>query len=385
MPWLREAIGMEPTESGIPVSGDSALRCTAVLACVRVLSESVAVLPLNLYRRSGDTTSLADEHPLYDVLHRRPNDLQTSYEFRALLMVWLCLHGNAYAEIVRDGKGQVTALWPCRPDRMLIRFEDGRLVYTYAQPGGDLFRLAPENVLHIRALSTGLAGISPIAAAKQSIGLSLAAEKFGATYFGSGARIGGVLEYPGTLNDESTRNIRDSFRRNYSGADKFHELMILEEGMKWNPQTIRNDEAQWLETRRFGVEDIARIFRVPPHMIGQLDNANYANVEAMDRAFISHGLTPWLTNMEQAYSLKLLSPSEQATLYVEHDLTRTLRGDHDARMKGYQAGIYSGIYSPNDCRRMENLNPRDGGDTYLQPTNMAPSPWSPTQGNLPKE
>jgi len=381
-PWLREALGLTPTDSGVPVSGYSSLQCTAVFACVRVLSESVASLPLFLYRRTGkigETTEMAVEHPLFKILHRSPNPLQTAYEWRALLMTWLLLFGNAYNEIVRDSEGNVAEIWPLRPDMMMLRMDDrGNLDYTFAMPGGTLHHLNARDVLHIRGLSTdGLVGVSPISAAKQSIGLTLACERHGAMYFGSGSRVGGVIEVPEALNDETIRTMRDSWSKSYAGIDNSHSIAILENGMKFQPFQIRNDEAQWLESRRFGIEDVARIFRVPPHMVGDLSQGNYSNIETMDRSFVSQSLTPWLTNLEQAFGLRLLKPGEQDRYYAEHDLTRTLRGDHQARMKAYQAGIYSGILSPNDCRRLENLNPREGGDVYLQPVNLAPSPFNP--------
>jgi HK97 family phage portal protein len=391
-PWLREALGLAPTDSGMPVSGYSSLQCTAVFGCVRVLSEGVASLPLYLYRRRGETTEKAVRHPLFKILHQRPNALQTAYEWRALLMTWLCLFGNAYCKILKDREGNVTELWPLRPDLMILRMDwkTGTLSYDYMWPGAEMVHLDPDEVLHLRGLSTdGLVGLSPISAARQSIGLTLTAEKFGAMYFGSGSRIGGIIEVPESLNDESIRNMRESWARSYAGIDNAHSIAILENGMKFHATEIKNDEAQWIETRRFGVEDIARIFRVPKHMLADLSQGNYSNVETLDRSFVTQSLTPWLTNLEQAFALKLLKPEEQDDFYCEHDINRSMRGDPTARMKAYQLGIYSGIYSPNDCRRLENMNEREGGSVYLQPVNMAPSPWNPaTAGSdevAPKE
>lgn len=379
-PWLRDVFGAEETDAGISVTPESSLRSTAVFACLRVLSEGVAGLPLHVYRRDGDNRDRASDHPLYNVLHRQPNPYQSSYEWRALNMVWLLQYGNAYNEIVRDPAGNVAELWPLHPARMMLKAENGGLVYTYYPPNGSATSLPFNSVLHLKGLSTdGFLGLSPITAARQSIGLSMAAEKFGARYFGHGSRLGGILEVPHALkNNEQAKELRASWEDAHKGIDHSHKIAVLEGGMKYTPFAVNNEEAQWLDSRRFGVEDIARIFRVPPHMLADLSKANYSNVDALDRAFVQHSLTPWLVNAEQAYSLKLLKPSERSTYFAEHDLKGILRGDHESRMRGYQAGIYAGIYSPNDCRQFENLNPREGGDTYLQPVNLAPSPFNPT-------
>ena len=375
-PWLREVFGAEVTDAGISVTPESSLRSTAVFACLRVLSEGVAGLPLHVYRRDGSNRDRASDHPLYNVLHQQPNPYQSSYEWRALNMVWLLQYGNAYNEIVRDTAGNVAELWPLHPSRMMLRAENGGLVYHYYPPNGSGITLPYGSVLHLKGLSTdGFLGLSPISAARQSIGLSQAAEAFGAMYFGRGSRLGGVIEVPHALANKDL--LRDSWERVHQGLHNAHKIAILEGGMKYTPFAINNEEAQWLDSRRFGVEDIARIFRVPPHMLADLSKANYSNVDALDRAFVQHSLTPWLVNAEQAYSMKLLKPSERAAYFVEHDLKGVLRGDHESRMRSYQAGIYAGIYSPNDCRQFENLNPREGGDTYLQPVNLAPSPYTP--------
>jgi HK97 family phage portal protein len=379
-PWFREALGLEETSSGVSVTAESSLRATAVFACVRVLSESVAGLPLHVYRRDGDNRERAADHPLYQVLHDQPNPLQTSYEFRQLLMVWLLLHGNAFAEIVRDAAGNVTELWPLQPNRVTVKAKDGGITYQYMTPGGGTTSLPFASVLHLKGLSTdGFMGLSPIAAARQSIGLSLVAEKFGASYFGKGSRVGGVITMPQALTDLSHKRLQDSWNAKHTGPDGFHSIAILDGGQTFTPFSLSNADAQFLETRKFGVEDICRVMRVSPYKVAHLDKANYSNVDALERAFASDSLMPWTNSIEQAMTVKLLMPAQRRTYFIEHDMNGLLRGDNESRMRSYQAGIYAGIWSPNDCRKRENENPREGGDVYLQPTNLAPSPYNPTK------
>ena len=373
--WLREAFGAEETYSGQSITAETAMRSTAVLACIRVLSEGVAGLPLQLYRRTGEGRDLAPQHPSYRVLHRIPNSRQTSFEYRQLCMVHVLLFGNAFSEIVRDPSGNVAELWPIHPSLVTVKADSFEI---YAN--GQRTELPWADVLHLKGLSTdGRVGLSPIQAAKQSIGLGLAAERFGATYFGSGSRVGGVLNIPGHLNPEQTAALHAAWNRRHAGPDHQHDIAVLHGDMKFEPFRINNEESQWLDSRRFGVEDICRIYRVPPHMAGDLSKANYSNVDALDRAFVQHSLMPYLIAQEQAFTMRLLSEPDQETYYVEHDAGGLLRGDPESQMRSFQAAIYAGIFSPNDARKKLNLNPREGGDIYLQPTNLAPSPFAPAQ------
>lgn len=378
-PWLKEALGIEGTLAGIDVSADTALKCTAVFGCVRVLSESIAGLPLHLYRRDGDSRERATDHPLYHVLHDQPNSFQTSYEFRALQMVHLLLHGNCYAEIVRDKAGQVTELWPISPDTVTLTSESGKIAYKVSLLGDD-DPIPAERMLHIRALTTDAAtGISPISAARQSIGVSLAAEKYAAVYFGQGMSVGGALSMPEMIGADKAQQIRDAWNDKHKGVGNFHRIAVISGGATFTPFKLSNVDAEFLATRRFGVEDVARVFRVPSHMLGELGNASYNNVDSLDRQFAKYSLTPWTTNIEQAMAMKLLGPRQRANYFIEHDMNGLLRGDYEARMRGYSQAIYSGTLSPNEARRMENLPAREGGDVFLQPVNVAPSPYNPQQ------
>lgn len=378
--WLKDTLNVGGTDSGISVNPETALRATAVFACVRVLSESLAGLPLHVYQRAGGDRERADRHPLYRLLHSRPNPLQTSYEWRQLTMAHLLLYGNSFHEIVRDDAGDVEAVYPLQPSRMVLKVENGGVLYEYATPGGERVTLPAARVLHLKGLSTdGFLGVSPITAARQSIGLSLAAERFGAQYFGQGTRVGGWLEGPPgvKITSEQGKMIAGSFADAYSGPDHAHKVAVVTGGMTFKPFETSNEDSQFLETRAFQVADIARIFRVPPHLIADLSRSTYSNIAQQSQEFVQYSLLPWVTNLEQAFQSRLFRPEEENTHYAEFDLNGLLRGDHESRMRAYQAGIYAGIYSPNECRSFENLNSREGGDTFLQPTNLAPSPYLP--------
>lgn len=375
--WLRDAIGAEETDSGIDVTSESSLRATAVFAAVRVLSESLAVLPCHLYRREGESRNRESDSTAYRLLHDSPNEYQSAYEFLQLVMVWLCLHGNAYAEIERDKSGAAVALWPIRPDWVRVVSNNGALGYE-VYFGGEKKVYRADQILHFKGLSTdGINGLSPIAAARQSIGVSLAAEKFGATYFGQGFNLGGTLEMPTDAGPEKAAQLRETWTKAHAGTDNFHRIAVLYGGAKFTPFKISNSDAQFLETRKFGVEDVARVFRVPPFLLGDLSQANYSNITALDASFAKYSLLPWTTAIEGVLNMKLLGPRQRGKMFYEFDYAGLLRGDHEAEMRALQAGIYSGIYSPNEARRIRNLAPREGGDVFLQPTNVAPSPWNP--------
>jgi len=374
-PWLREALGAEETYSGESVTPETALRNTAVFACIRVLSESVAGLPLHIYQRTAAGRDVAVRHPAYRVLHRRPNGRQTSFEYRQLCMAHLLLYGNSYSEIVRDQSGNVSALWPIHPSLVTVK-PDGFEINN----GGKRIELPWESVLHLKGLSCdGIVGLSPIQAARQSIGLSQAAERFGSLYFGKGSRPGGVLSVPDKLNVEQTAALQASFQNKTAGPENMHRTLVLSGGSVFTPLQISNEDSQFMELRRFGVEDICRIFRVPGFMVADLSKANYSNVDAMDRAFLKNGVLPWLQSIEQTFSMRLLSESDQDVYYVEHDASGSMRGSPVEQMQSFQLAIHAGILSPNDCRRMLNLNPRPDGDTYLQATNLSATPFSPAQ------
>ena len=334
---------MGGSASGKQVNERTSMQMTAVYSCVRILSEAVASLPLNVYRYT-DTggKEKAFDHPLYRLLHDEPNPEMSSFIFRETLMTHLLLWGNAYAQIIRNGKGEVIALYPLMPDRMTVdRDANGRLYYKYRKSNDDaptmesgVVNLAPSDVLHVPGLGfDGLVGYSPIAMAKNAIGLAIAAEEYGSKFYANGAAPSGVLEHPGTLKDPT--RVRDSWNSTFGGSSNSHKVAVLEEGMKYTPISISPNEAQFLETRKFQINEIARIFRVPPHMVGDLEKSSFSNIEQQSLEFVKYTLDPWVIRWEQALYRTLLSEEEKKTLFFKFNVEGLLRGDYQSRMQGY--------------------------------------------------
>lgn len=374
---LGEDIGLGlPSTAGVRVNEESALRVTAVYACVRVIAETVASLPLPLYRRLERGKEKVTEHPLYPVLHDMPNPEMTSFTFREVLMTQLLLWGNAYAQIVRDKRGQVLELWPLLPAGMeLVRDEKTKqLVYRYAE-GMKTIEYKAEQIFHIPGLSfDGVKGLSPIAVAREAIGLALATEEFGSRFFGNGARPGGILEHPGVVKDPE--KLRKSWEEVYKGLQNSHKIAVLEEGMKYHEIGIPPEDAQFLETRKFQLNEICRIFRVPPHLVGDLERATFSNIEHQSIDFVVHTIRPWLVRWEQSIVKALLLPEERKLYFPRFNVDGLLRGDFKTRMEGYAIGRQNGWYSANDIRELEDMNPipeEAGGDLYLVNGNMLPA------------
>lgn len=361
--------------SGEYVTNRTALSSTVVYACVKVLSEAIAQLPLHVYRYVGSGKEKVPEHPLYYLLHDQPNMEMTAFVFRETLMSHLLLWGNAYAQIIRNGRGNVVGLYPMMPDRVTVdRDERNKLIYIYhkydnANPNvkeqGNII-LDAEDVLHIPGLGfDGLVGYSPIAMAKNAIGMAISCEKYGASFFGNGATPSGVLEHPGTI--KNPERVRNAWNRAYGGKNA-HSVAVLEEGMKYTPISIPNNEAQFLETRKFQVEEIARLYRVPLHMIGYLDHATFSNIEQQSLEFVKYTLDPWLVRWEQGLQKALLSDAEKNQYFIKFNVDGLLRGDYASRMQGYATARQNGWMSANDIREMEDMNmiPDDeGGNLYL--------------------
>ena len=370
------------TSAGSNVNERSAMQMTAVYACVRILAEAVASMPLHFYRyndRGGKEKAL--DHPLYNLLHDEPNPEMTAFSFRETMMTHLLLWGNAYAQIIRNQSGEVIALYPLMPDRMTVdRDKHGNIYYQYSRADSDADTigkqqqviLMPEDVFHIPGLGfDGLVGYSPIAMAKQAIGMGLACDEYGAAFYQNGAQPGGVLEHPGTVKDP--KRVRDSWNTIYQGSKNAHRIAVLEEGMHYTPISISPEQAQFLETRKFQINEIARIFRVPPHMVGDLEKSSFSNIEQQSLEFVKYTLQPWITRWEQAIHRSLLLMDEKPLYFARFNVEGLLRGDYQSRMNGYATARQNGWMSANDIRELENLDliPAEaGGDLYLINGNM---------------
>ena len=374
---------MGGTTSGKTVTERSAMQMTAVYSCVRILAEAVAGLPLHLYKYTDDGgKEKAIDHPLYRLLHDEPNPEMSSFVFRETLMTHLLLWGNAYAQIIRNGRNEIIALYPLMPNKMSVdRDENGHLFYTYYRGSDEAIKnkdlavtLQPSDVLHIPGLGfDGLVGYSPIAMAKNAIGMAIACEEFGAKFFANGAAPSGVLEHPGTIKDPS--RVREAWQSQFGGSSNSGKVAVLEEGMKYTPISISPEQAQFLETRKFQINEIARIFRVPPHMVGDLEKSSFSNIEQQSLEFVKYTLDPWVIRWEQSIQRALLSHDEKAVYFAKFNLEGLLRGDYQSRMNGYAIGRQNGWMSANDIRELENLDripAEEGGDLYLINGNMLP-------------
>ena len=362
--------------AGKTVNERTAMQMTAVYACVRILAESIASLPLHLYEKgeNGDRIK-AEDHPLYFLLHDEPNPEMTSFIFREVMVTHLLLWGNCYAQILRNGRGEVIGLYPLMPNKMSVeRDEHGQLFYRYQRINGEPptiestdVILLPEDVLHIPGLGyDGLVGMSPIAARRNAVGMGLAADEYGSRFLSNGATPSGVLETPTLIKDVS--KLRDSWEKAYGGTGNAGRVAILEEGVTFKPISMSPQDSQLLETRQYQLTEIARIFRIPPHMLQDLSRATFSNIEEQSLEFVKHTLNPWIIRWEQGMTKALLNAEEKRRYSIRFNVDGLLRGDYKSRMEGYRIGVSSGILSVNDCRRLENmdlLSAEEGGNYHL--------------------
>ena len=322
--------------AGAKVNEFTAMQTTAVYACVRILAESIAGLPLHVYEYRGNGKERVPGHPLYFLIHDYPNPEMTSFIFRETAMIHLLLWGNSFSQIIRDGMRRVVGLYPLLPNRMSVdRDEHGELVYTYTPmsdsnpnlKSGQSIKLRREDVLHIPGLGfDGLVGYSPIAMARNAVGMTLACEEYGSSFFANGARPGGVLKHPGVLKDPS--KLRESWQAVYGGTDNTGKVVVLEEGVDYQQISIPPEEAQFLETRKFQIDEIARLYRVPPHMIGDLEKSSFNNIEQQSLEYVKYTLNPWVVRWEQSLQKALLLPSEQKRYFIKFNVYGLLRGDY---------------------------------------------------------
>lgn len=389
-PQLYDLIAGGATYAGPAVNEDNAMRSSAVYACIRVISESIASLPLTLYQQQGRNKNKATTHSLYPLLHDLANPEITAFEWRELSLAHALLTGNAFSEKELDNFGKTIALWPLNPGKMegYGRDDSGKLIWKYRTPDNQLRGIPASRIHHIKGLGDGIMGYSPIMqAAKQAVGLSLAAEEFGARFYSNGARPGLILRHPGKLSEPAAKRLKESFATEHQGLSNSHRTKILEEGMDITTIGIPPNEAQFLETRKFQVTEIARIYRVPPHMLADLDRATFSNIEQQSLNFVIYTLMPWLVRHEQAIYRDLLNEADRKTYFAQYVVEGMLRGDALSRYQSYQLAINNTILTPNEIRELENRNPVEGGDKLFTPLNMielgatppAPAP-APAQG-----
>ncbi len=387
--WVQKLFGGGAlTASGIAVDEDTALKYSAVWAAVSIISGAIGFLPLPVYRRVDDGKEKTPNHPVYRLLHDRPNNLMTAQVFREALQAHILTWGNAYAEIERNGAGRPIALWPITPnrveaDRDKLR-KDGVLVWKVKNPqernlaGGStdpqksIVHIPDENMLHIPGLGfNGIVGYSVIGYARESLGLGMAAEQFGSAFFGNGASIGTILETPHKLSDNAKKNLKQAIKDKYTGTGNAHRTMILEEGLVLKQGTMTLKHAQFLETREFQVTDVARWFQIAPHMLGDLKRATFSNIEHQGIDFVTWTLGRWLKRWEHECNYKLFTEAEQRTHFAEFLTAALLRGDIKSRYDAYMLAITNGWMNRNEVRRLENLNTVEGLDEFLTPMNMA--------------
>lgn len=373
-PALASLFPVDDSDTGVDVTAASAMTLSAVWAAVNLLSSTIGSLPLVVNRKLSDGGRIRDpSHRLYEILHSNANADQTSLEWREMTQGHLSLRGNAYSEIISDSRGNVVELLPHHPEKLRPeRMKTGALFYV--PPEG--LPISADRIIHLRGLATnGIMGLSPIAAARRSLGLAIAAEKFGGKFFANSARPSGVLKMPGTLNEDGQKRLKASWDSMHSGVENASKTAVLEQGLEYQAIGLSPDDAQFLGTIAAGVTNVARWFRLPPHMIADLERATFSNIEHQDINFVVHSIRPWLARWEQRLESDLLTKAERKTHEIRFVVEGLLRGDSAARSAFYTALFNIGAVNRNQIRALEGMNPidTDDGDTYFVPLNMIPA------------
>jgi len=368
-----------------PVNPQTAQGVSAVFACVAAISETVATLPLHLYRDTGTSREKARNHPLYRVLHDQPNPEQTAMEFREMMTASVLLQGNAFARIVRGSDGQVRELWPLS-NVQVLRLGNDKLAFEYTDRHGKVIRLLADECLYLRHRigPDGVLGLSPIAVARGVIELAQSEQEHGVSTFRNAGRLSGVLETASTLKPEQRQALKESWQAQYGGTGNAGRTAVLEAGLTFKPISMSLEDSEWLASRQFSVEEVARIFRVPPTIIGDLRNGTYSNSSEMFRTFVTLTLRRWLTMWEQAISTKCLTEAGRRIYFAEHSVEGLLRGDSTTRSAFYASGIQAGWMKPSEARELENLPPVDGLDD-MRISNADGAPTTPTKPYPSKE
>jgi HK97 family phage portal protein len=375
------------TNAGVAVTEESSMQCMAVYGCVHIISETIASLSFLLYKKQDRGKVEAVNHPLYPILHDLPNPEMTAMTFWEQIVVSVLLWGNGYAQIVRNGDGQIMSLWPLIPSRMRVtRDKDtGAVTYSYQMADGTWQNIPYEQIFHVPGLGfNGITGFSPIRMAKNAIGLAQAAEQYGSSFFSNGACPAGILSHPSVLKDP------DKMKKNWNDANhgpgKARGVAILEEGMTYSQIGIPPEDSQFMETRSYQVADIARLYRVPLHLLAEGDKAaTYASVEQFGIQFVTYTLLPWCRRIEETVYKELLNPTERKKYFGKLNVKDLLRGDFATRMTGYTSGRQNGWFTTNDIREMEDMDLSDdpAADEFLVNGNMISISTAAAQ--LPKQ
>ncbi len=383
--------GVGSTATGKTVTAEGSLRIPVVYRCVGLLAGVTAVLPLHIYERlASGGKRRAPEHPTYALHHSAPNPEMTAFERREIEMGHLLLWGNAYSEIVRDGAGRVRELWPLRPDKMAVERVGGSLVYWYTLPSGERVALPRERVHHVRALGTdGLVGLSPIGMAREAVGLALATEEYGGRFFGNGSSPDGILTHPKSLSEAAQKRLKASWEAAHQGLSNSHRVAVLEEGVTWQAVGIPPEDAQFLETRKFQRSEIAMLYGIPPHLVGDTERSTSwgTGIEQQSIGFVTYTLLPLLKRLEQAHLRDLFTAEERQTYFTEHLVDGLLRGDAKARAEALHIQLQDGVINADEWRELENMNPQPNGQgqIYLVNGNMIPKSQAGQKPAAPAE
>lgn len=388
--WAQKFWGGVESLTGVKVNEETAMKFSAYYAGVRIISETIASLPLNVYRRlPGGGKEKDTDHHLYYLLHNQPNRDMSSFIWREVVKAHILLWGNHYSLTPRNGMGRVQEIYPLLPWKVQpekVQTSEGKIkIYHYYPDEGPIINLGPDEVLHIPGLSfDGLVGKSPLGWYREQIGLGLAMEEYSARFFSGGMHAGGVFTTPQALKEETYQRLKKELKAKYAGLSKAHETMILEQELKFDKISIDPNDAQLLESKKFQIEEIARILRVPLHLLQNLDKATFNNIEELGMSFVIYCIRPWLVRDEQAFNMQLLPTYEKKTHFIEHVVEGLLRGDIKTRYEAYAKGRQHGWLSADDIRELENMNPlpEGQGKIYLAPLNMIPLSQIVSLGNV---
>ncbi|MFU0831705.1 MAG: Phage portal protein [Oscillospiraceae bacterium] len=375
-PELKSAMGTILSKVGIHINAQNALQTTAVFACVRLLSESIASLPLFLYRKTETGKEKATDMPIYEVLHDVPNPETDSFQFWQAFVANMLIYGRGYAEVVRNNAGHIVQMWNITTPfvRVQRNSETQELEYVITPSGKERFILRKDQIFRVDWFSMdSLNAFRPLELAQNAIGLSEAAEEFASNYFKNGANVGGIIEYPDVLRDNDLEQYKKDVRKEYSGLSNAARLLFLEQGAKFQKVSNTPEESQMLETRKFQVEEVARFYNVPLHMVGDLEHATFSNIEQMSLNYVIYTLRPYLVRIERAITAQLLMPQERSIYFPKFSVEGLLRGDYKSRMEGYAVARQNGWMSANDIRELEDMDhipAEEGGDAYLANGNL---------------